>query len=72
MSDAAWIALFTALPPTLAALATLISTLRANKKIAEIHTATNGMKAELEAVARKEGKAEGKLEERAEEKDRRA
>lgn len=61
-----WINFFMALPPTLAALGTLIVSLRNSKKTDEIKEATNGMKDALVQSAHREGKAEGVKEEKAE------
>jgi hypothetical protein len=59
MSEAFWVALIAGLPPTLTALATLWKTIQNSRKIAEVHVATNGMKKELEEVARQRGVAQG-------------
>lgn len=62
------VAFFTAIPPTLVALATLVRVLRAEKKVDELHNLTNSRMSELlektASASRAEGEAAGQKTER--------
>lgn len=68
LTETAAVAAIAAVPGTIAALATLIVSLRNGRKVEEVHRATNSMKdalvllTEIEAHAR--GRAQGVVEER--------
>ena len=63
MSEAAWIALFAAMPPTLAALATLIVAYTGLRKLRiEVNGHTNRVMSAMKAVGHAEGKADTVLE----------
>jgi hypothetical protein len=59
MSDAWWFALFTALPPTLMALAALVASLRNSKAIQNVHSDVNSRVDQLIKAAHAAGFAAG-------------
>lgn len=59
MNDLVIVALVAAIPPTMLALATLITSLRIGRKVEEVHHATNGMKDALMKVTRSDALQEG-------------
>ena len=62
MTEAVQVALIVSIPSTVAALASLISSIKNGKKINEIHEATNGMQSELREVSRVQGMADARKE----------
>jgi hypothetical protein len=72
MSEPLILALVTSVPPTLAALATLVVALRGEKKIEKVHKATNSLTDRLLAATRIASHAEGVESERARQADREA
>ena len=62
MTDAVQTALIVSIPPTLLALATLISSLKNSSKLTEVHQATNGISEKLNAASRALGRSEGRAE----------
>ncbi len=68
MSDPVIVSLIASIPPTLAAVAALIVSMRNGRKVEEVHKATNSMKDALVAAALIQGHAEGVKEEREREK----
>lgn len=65
MSDVVLIALITALPSTLAAVAALVVSIRNGKMIEVVHKATNSLVAQGRADSKELGVLEGKAEEKA-------
>lgn len=70
ISDAVVIAVITGLPPTIAAVASLVVSIRNGKKVDEIHKTTNSMSDKLLAVTRSDALQEGHTAGVADEKQR--
>lgn len=58
MTDTVQVALIASIPATVAALASLVSSIKNGQKIKAIHEATNGMQTELREVSRVKGMAD--------------
>jgi hypothetical protein len=62
ISDMVWVALISAIPPTIASIAALVVSVKNSRKLDEVHHATNGMKDALVEATRVEATAVGKAE----------
>lgn len=59
ISDAVWLALVTSVPTTIAAIATLVVSIRSSRQINKVEVATNSMKDALVVATEKEALARG-------------